>query len=150
MNQSKKRVKFQQDSWLFKKLHKKRLKQCHHIIDIEHQKCQADDIHCGCFMATLIVRYITDIRNEIIIKGKSFKQQFSLNQGSKMFEDRERVAVFKEVRQLHDENCFVPVFIEESTSLKKQRAQIALIFLNEKRDATVKAREVHNDKLTRV
>ena len=66
------------------------------------------------------------------------------------FEDRERAAVFKKVKQLRDENCFTPVFIEESTSLKKQRAQIALIFLNEKRDAIIKAREVHDGKPTRV
>ena len=66
------------------------------MTDIEHRKHRDDDVHCGCFTATSIARCVTDVKNEIIIEGKSFEQQFPLDQGLKKFEDRERAAVFKE------------------------------------------------------
>jgi hypothetical protein len=74
----------------------------------------------------------------------SFLQTYSLKQGIKKFGERGVAAAHKEMRQLHDRVVFEPISIEEMTSIERKRAMESLIFLNKKRDKTVKARMCAN------
>ena len=50
---------------------------------------------------------------------------------------------------MHDRVCFRPISVKSLSKEEKRKAQMALIFLTEKRDGTIKAREVYNGKPTR-
>ena len=79
----------------------------------------------------------------------TFAQQYLLHEGLRRFGTKGRDAVKKEVKQLHDRLCFKPIDVSTLTKEEKRKAQVALIFLTEKRDGTIKAREVYNGKPTR-
>jgi hypothetical protein len=70
----------------------------------------------------------------------SFLQTCSLKQGVKKFGDKGVAAVNKEMKQLNDRVVFEPISVNEMTALERKRAMESLIFLNEKRDDSVKAR----------
>lgn len=72
-----------------------------------------------------------------------------IHKSLKVFGKRGKKAVIKELKQLHDRTCFEPRLILELTVREKERAQQALLFLLEKRDGTVKGRNVFNGKPTR-
>jgi hypothetical protein len=55
----------------------------------------------------------------------------------------------KEINQLHKRTCFAPVKVKEMKHSKRKKAQMALMFLTEKRDKSVKGRMVYNGKPTR-
>jgi hypothetical protein len=74
----------------------------------------------------------------------SFLQTYSLKQGIKKFGKRGVAAAHKELKQLNDRVVFEPISIEEMTAIERKRAMESLIFLNEKRDETVKARMCAN------
>ena len=76
-------------------------------------------------------------------------QQHMLEKGLKKYKEKGVNAVLKEIGQLHDRECFDPINIEDLTEKEKQQAQIALTYLTEKRDKTIKARTVYNGKPTR-
>ena len=79
----------------------------------------------------------------------SFAQQYLLQEGLKRFGEKGRAAVMKEVKQLHDRVCFTPIKLHEMSREEKLKAQRALIFLTQKRDESIKARQVFNGKPTR-
>ena len=64
--------------------------------------------------------------------------QLSLKQGIKKFGDKGRDAVKKELRQLHDMTVFDPVDANTLTREQKNEALRLLMFLQQKRDDTVK------------
>ena len=81
--------------------------------------------------------------------GINFGQQHMLPKGLKVFGEKGRIATGKELKQLHDRQCFEPMDISKLTSVEKRKAMEALMFLTEKRDKTVKGRMVYNGKPTR-
>jgi hypothetical protein len=46
----------------------------------------------------------------------------------------------KEINQLHKRTCFAPLKVKEMKHSKRKKAQMALMFLTEKRDKSVKGR----------
>ena len=52
--------------------------------------------------------------------------------------------------QLHSRVAFAPVHPDDCTASELMKAQVALMFITEKRDGTIKARTVYNGKPTRV
>ena len=52
--------------------------------------------------------------------------------------------------QLHGRGAFAPVDPKQCTPTELKKAQVALMFVTEKRDGTIKARTVYNGKPTRV
>jgi hypothetical protein len=74
----------------------------------------------------------------------SFLQTYSLKQGIKKFGKRGKAAAHKEMKQLNDRVVFEPIALEDMTTLERKRAMESLIFLNEKRDGTIKARTCAN------
>ena len=55
----------------------------------------------------------------------------------------------KEMKQMNDRKCFRAILVNELTKQERKRAQLALGYLTEKRDGTIKGRMVFNGKPTR-
>ena len=72
-----------------------------------------------------------------------------MKQGLKKFEEKGEEAARKELDQLCKRNCFMPVSVREQTPRETQKAQSSLMFVNEKRDETVKGRLVYDGRATR-
>ena len=101
------------------------------------------------YQAIAMARLINEFRERVNIKGYSYAQQYILNKGLKMFGNRGKKALMTELDQLYRRNCFTPVSIKDMSMEERQRAQVALMFLTEKRDKSVKGRMVYNGKPTR-
>lgn len=122
------------------------LQVCHNIVTLEEDEnvVNYDDVSAG-----VAARYI-HFQNERAMKhGTSLGQQYIVNKGLKLFGDRGKDAANKELKQLHDRECFAPILISELTPSEKKKAQEGIMFLTEKRDGTCKARAVYNGKPTR-
>ena len=76
--------------------------------------------------------------------GNQFVTTYSLQKGVKKFGDRGKNAALKEMKQLHDRECFRPIHKRQLTAIELKRAMESLIFLVEKRDASIKARHCAN------
>jgi hypothetical protein len=72
-----------------------------------------------------------------------------LQKGLKVFGNKGHEASMKEIDQLHKRMCFAPLKVKEMKHSKRKKAQMALMFLTEKRDKSVKGRMVYNGKPTR-
>jgi hypothetical protein len=126
----------------------KQLEYCHNLVCqvkpekekiIEYRSCQA----------MLIARFIQDITMNVNQHGASFAQQYMLQKGLKVFGEKGHDASKKEIDQLHKRTCFAPLKVREMKPLERKKAQMALMFLTEKRDKSVKGRMVYNGKPTR-
>jgi hypothetical protein len=124
------------------------LEQCHNIV---HQVKPSDDevMYYEDQEAMIICRLISDLNHQVATRGKSFAQQYILQQGLKKFGKRGGDAAVKEVEQMYKRTCFEPISIKDMTSSERKKAQQALMFLCEKRDGTIKGRLVYNGKPTR-
>ncbi len=69
-------------------------------------------------------------------------QQFSLKAELRKFSDEGKKSESKELTQMHNKIAYVPVDPEELTAEQKNHAMCSLCLLTEKRDGTIKAREV--------
>ena len=58
------------------------------------------------------------------------------------------LATTKEMEQMHNRKCFEPINIEELNKEERKKAQVALAYLSEKRDGTIKGCTVYNGKPT--
>jgi hypothetical protein len=72
--------------------------------------------------------------------GLAMAQQYHVNKGLKVFGERGREAVMKEMKQLDDLEVIQPQNWSELTAEQRQTALPYLMFLTEKRDESVKAR----------
>jgi hypothetical protein len=106
-------------------------------------------IEYGLSQAMLIARFIEDITMNIKQHGASFAQQYILQKGLKVFGKQGHQALKKEIDQLHKRTCFAPLKVKDMKPSKRKKAQMALMFLTEKRDKSVKGRMVYNRKPTR-
>ena len=96
---------------------------------------------------------MVDINGSVTRRGlaivESFAQQYILEKGLKKFGNKGEQAAYKEMEQLHKRTCFTPILVKDMTEDEKMKAQLALCFLTEKRDGTIKGRTVFNRKGTR-
>jgi hypothetical protein len=81
--------------------------------------------------------------------GASFAHQYMLQKGLKVFGNKGHKALMKEIDQLHKMTCFAPLKVKEMKHSKRKKAQMALMFLIEKRDKSVKGQMVYNRKPAR-
>jgi hypothetical protein len=72
-----------------------------------------------------------------------------LQKGLKVFGNKGHEASKKEIDQLHRRTCFAPLKVKEMKPYERKKVQMALMFLTEKRDKSVKGRMVYNGKPTR-
>jgi hypothetical protein len=95
----------------------------------------------------LIARFIQDITMNVNEHGASFTQQYMLQKELKVFGKKGHEALMKEIDQLHKRTCFTPLKVKEMKASERKKAQIALMFLTEKRDKSMKV--VYHGKPTR-
>ena len=76
--------------------------------------------------------------------GSQFVVTYSLKKGIKTFGDRGKEAALKEMKQLHDRECFKPIKMDTLNPTERKRALESLIFLTEKKDGSIKARHCAN------
>ncbi|CAJ1934800.1 unnamed protein product [Cylindrotheca closterium] len=99
--------------------------------------------------ATLIARFMQQIKDKVQNEGVSFIQQYYLNKGLKLFKEEGNKAVMKELDQLIQRECWEPVHVENMTDLEKRRAQDAMMLLAEKNTGEIKGRCVYKGDGTR-
>ena len=104
-------------------------------------------------LAQIIGQIMVDINGSITRRGldivESFAQQYIIEKGLKKFGNKGEQAAYKEMEQLHKRTCFTPILVKDMTASEKEKAQLALCYLTEKRDGTIKGRTVYNGKGTR-
>ena len=76
--------------------------------------------------------------------GNQYVTTYSLQRGVKEFGEQGKQAALKEMKQLHDRECFKPIHKSELSDIEKKRAMESLLFLVEKRDGSIKARHCAN------
>jgi hypothetical protein len=97
----------------------------------------------------LVARSIQDITMNVNKYRASFAQQYMLQKGLKVFGNKGHKALMKEINQLHKRTCFALLKEKEMKDSERKKAQMALMFLTEKRDKSMKGRMVYNGKPTR-
>ena len=98
--------------------------------------------------AMVLATYMDEI--DYLMKDKNcISQQHLLEKGLKIFGEKGYDAIMKEMGQLDDREAFRPIHVSELTTNERRKAQIALAYLTEKRDGTIKGRTVYNGKPTR-
>jgi hypothetical protein len=140
-DKTKKKVMFPEDEL-------KQLEYCHNLV-LQVKQAKEQIIEYGSSQAMLIARFIQDITMNVKQHGASFAQQYILQKGLKVFGKQGHQASKKEINQLHKRTCFAPLKVKDMKPSKRTKAQMALLFLTEKRDKSVKGRMVYNGKPTR-
>jgi hypothetical protein len=140
-NKKKRRVSFAEDKL-------RQLEYCHNL-EAQVKPDEEMILEYGSNKAMLITRFIQDKTMNVNKHGASFAQQYMLQKGLKVFGKKGHEASMKEIDQLHKRTCFAPLKVKEMKPSKRKKAQIALMFLTEKRDKSVKGRMVYNRKPTK-
>jgi hypothetical protein len=133
---------------VFAKDELKQLECCHNLVS-QVKPTEEQTIEYGSNQAMLVARFIQDITRNVSEHGASFAQQYTLQKGLKVFGNKGYEASKKEIDQLHRRTCFAPLKVKEMKPSERKKAQMALMFLTEKRDRSVKGRMVYNGKPTR-
>ena len=126
----------------------RKLEQCHNIMfqtkpkPERLQEYEQQD-------APVIASLMSDIHLNTLDRGVSFLQQYILPKGLKVFKEKGSEPAYKEVDQLHRCNSFSPITIKDMTLSERAKAVDALMFLAEKKDGSIKGRQVYNGKPTR-
>jgi hypothetical protein len=126
----------------------RQLEYCHNLVS-QVKPTEEQTIEYGSNQAMLIARFIHDITRNVNEHGASFAQQYILQKGLKVFGKMGHESSKKEIDQLHRRTCFAPLKVKEMKPSERKKEQMALIFLTEKRDKSVKGRMVYNRKPTR-
>jgi hypothetical protein len=127
----------------------RQLENCHNLV-AQVKPDEEMNIEYGSNKAMLITRFIQDITMNVNKHGASFAQQYMLQKGLKVFGNKGHEASMKEIHQLHSqEESFALLKVKEMKPSKRKKAQMALMFLTEKRDKSVKGRMLYNGKPTR-
>jgi hypothetical protein len=120
-DKKKRRVSFAEDEL-------RQLEYCHNLV------AQVKPDEYGSNEAMLIARFIQDITMNVNKHGTSFAQQYMLQKGLKVFGKKGHKASMKEIDQLHKRTCFAPLKVKEMKHSERKKAQMALVFLTEKRE----------------
>jgi hypothetical protein len=78
------------------------------------------------------------------VVGVILAQQYTVNKGLKLFGERAKESISKELQQLHDYVTYTPVHAHELTRDQRKEALASLIFLTEKRCGKLKTRACVN------
>jgi hypothetical protein len=78
------------------------------------------------------------------VLGVVLAEQYSINKGIRLFRDRARESISKELRQFYDYVTYVPIHAHKLTPEQKKQALASLIFLTEKRCGRIKTRACVN------
>jgi hypothetical protein len=146
-HKKKRRVLFAEDKL-------RQLEYCHNLV-AQVKPDEEMNIEYGSNKAMLIARFIQDITLNVNEHGASFAQQYMLQEGLKVFGNKGHKALMKEIdqlhkrTQLHKRRSFAPLKVKKLKHSERKKAQMALMFLTEKRDKSVKGRMVYKGNPTR-
>jgi hypothetical protein len=140
-NKKKRRVSFAEDEL-------RQLEYCHNLV-AQVKSDEEMNIEYGSNEAMLCARFIQDVAMNVNEHRASFAQQYMLQKKLKVFGKKGHEASMKEIDQLHKRMCFAPLEVKEMKASERKKAQMALMFLTEKREKSVKGRMVNNRKPTR-
>ena len=87
---------------------------------------------------------MTEEEIESHLIGVVLVQQYNLNQGIKLFGARAEETVEKELRQINNLETYIPKMASELTWEEKRKALESLLFITEKRNGNIKARQVRD------
>ena len=95
--------------------------------------------------APVLAMIMTELNERVESRRMEFGEQhivtYSLQQGLKKFGERAKSSAHKEMKQLHDRECFKPIHKNSMNCAERKRMLRSLIFLTEKRDGTIKSRQ---------
>ena len=128
MQIDKKQVSFSDDAIL------QSVEQCHAILCDKTTKTKK----YNCVVAPVIACIITDINEQASAQGVSFSQQYMVQKGIKKFGTAGSQAAVKELDQLLERNCFMPIDVSTMTAVEKLKSVNSLLFLMEKCSEEVK------------
>jgi hypothetical protein len=111
----------------------RQLEYCHNLV-AQVKLDEEMNNEYGSNKAMQIARFIQDITMNVNEPGASFAQQYMLQKGLKVFGNKGHKASMKEINQLHKRTCFAPLKVKEMKHSERKKAQMALMFLTEKRD----------------
>ena len=134
-------VQFEDDDWYQTEV-------SHNLVAEKHRD-KSVDVAYHHYTARVIARMITDIHSKVMREGVQFSQQYLVQNGYVKFGQKGSEAALKELDQLHKRSCFTPIDPKDMTASEKKKAQVALMFVTQKRDGRVKGRLVYNGKPTR-
>ena len=100
-------------------------------------------------MATIICLLNEHHVNRTLVTGVQNVVTYTLNKAIKKFGQRASDAALKEMKQLLDRKCFVPIHAHTLMQSERKCIMESLLFLVEKRDGTIKARHCANGSIQR-
>jgi len=84
------------------------------------------------------------IRNAPTIHATQHVITYSLKQGIAKFGEAAKQAAMKDIKQLHDRECFMPIDPKMMRTTEKKPVMESLFFLTEKKDVLIKGRHCAN------
>ena len=115
--------------------------------------CQDDRVEYDQDMGIVLAKIICTLNERHINRNCKFGIQnvvtHTLNQAIKKWGNIASDAALKEISQLMERKCFVPIHAHSLTEQERKRTMQSLLFLVEKRDGTIKARHCANGSVQR-
>jgi len=94
--------------------------------------------------ARVLATIMIHVRDAPSIHATQHVITYSLKQGIAKYGEAARQAAMKEMKQLHDRECFMPIDPKTMSTTEKKRVLESLIFLTEKKDGLIKGRHCAN------
>ena len=118
-------------------------------IQVNDDKTIEYDSDMGIVLAKIICTLNERNANRKVHEGVQHVVTHTLKQAIKKWGERASSAALKEMKQLHDRKCFVPIYADSLMTEERKRIMQSLLFLVEKRDKTIKARHCANGSVQR-
>jgi hypothetical protein len=96
--------------------------------------------YCDYTTARTIAQIILYQRECMVVSKHSHATTFSLKTAIKKFGKKAKCAATKEMKQLHDRNCWTPIDHQTLTPTERKRAMEAIFFITEKSNNELKGR----------
>jgi hypothetical protein len=115
--------------------------------DFKNVKYDSSNINVGTdmsdseIMGMVFTQILEKYNNGSNTMGQVFSQ-FYLHEGLKKFGTVGDQAALNELKQLHQRDCFKPIYASELSELEKKNALDTIVLIEEKRDGRVKGRAV--------
>jgi hypothetical protein len=115
--------------------------------DFKNVKYDSSNINVGTelsdseILGMVFTQILEKYNNGIDTMGQVFSQ-FYLHEGLKKFGDAGDEAALKELKQLHQRDCFKPIYASELSELERKNALDTIVLIEENRDGRVKGRAV--------
>ena len=119
-------------------------------VDLKENYCGANQAYCTSQGVLNLnpnesapsPKQMSKTQTDEYIVGVVFAQHFNLKKGLELFGDAADVAVKKELSHIHELSTYEPLALSELTSQERKDALEYLMFITEKRNGDIKARNV--------